>query len=172
MVLARNATAKIEKVSENHSDRDNSAVSKCSRVRARRRSSRSLSCLRVSFLRPLAALNLSSSSAPSIVAWTRASSPDPAGVSTDAGVASPGVAAADATPEAGFDSNALSLTADLPFIVRRPASTFQISEQSAPTNSWLCEIQRKAPVHSRMPTASPPSASRSRKLVGSSKTRT
>lgn len=58
-----------------------------------------------------------------------------------------------------LSSKASSTTAALPLWVRWPASTFQISGQRAPTNSSLCEIHTKAPAHSLMATASPPSAS-------------
>lgn len=41
----------------------------------------------------------------------------------------------------GVSSKASSMMATLPLSVRTPPSTDQISGQSAPTNSWLCEIQ-------------------------------
>lgn len=68
-------------------------------------------------------------------------------------------------------SKASSTRATLPWCVRTPASTCQISGQRAVTNSVECEMMQTAPPHSLIATARPPRASRSKKLVGSSRKR-
>lgn len=103
-----------------------------------------------------------------------------------------GLALREASLDGGFalaSRKASSTIAAFPWWVRRPASTFQISgpvpqgwkvirgsketgSQSALTNSMLCEMMHTAPPHSRIATATPPTASRSRKFVTSSKTTT
>lgn len=143
-------------------------------VRARLRSSRSFTCLRVSFFFLMTGMGI-----PSVP--TTAGDDSSALLAAELAAVDEGLlallpvrlASRLAAREDGLldlpSSNASSTISTLPWWIKRPASTFQIVGQMEELNSLLCVMHTNAPSQLRIATANPPSASRSKKFVGSSR---